>query len=574
MKVSFGRQRNKMINAILSGVSLFICLLMHNCIAFAQSPSTEITINVNEITSPYKPIWSYFGYDEANFTTMKDGKKLLKELSHLSDSPVYVRMHNLLTSGDGKADLKWSSTNVYTEDANGNPVYNWQIVDSIFDVLIARGIKPIAEIGFMPEALSVKPEPYRHHWKPGVPYDSIYTGWAYPPKDHKKWSELIYQWVKHCIKRYGEPEVKTWYWEVWNEPNISYWKGTMEQYFTLYDYTVDAVKRALPVAKVGGPTSTGPRWDKAGNFLKEFLQHCVDGKNDATGEKGAPLDYITFHAKGSPSVVNSHVQMNMAVQLQDVAKGFEIISSFPSLKNLPVIIGEFDPEGCAACSVDYSPQNAYRNGTMYSSYTAASFAQLYAMEKKYNVNLTGAVSWSFEFENEPWFAGFRDLATNGVDKPVLNVFRMFGMMKGNMLSINNSDKISLQTITDSSVRNNSYVDALATSDVHTMYIMLWNYHDDENKKIDAGINLILQGLTSNSITLNSYIVDENHSNAYNVWKKMGSPQQVSKKQFNELQRSGQLQKNVSDKRLKANNAALNYHLILPGQAVVLLKLSW
>ncbi len=572
--VSVHRCSNKMINPFLLRIMIFICSLTYNCIVFAQSSSAEITINTRNTTGPYNPIWSYFGYDEANFTTMKDGRKLLAELAKLSPSPVYVRMHNLLTSGDGKAALKWSSTNVYTEDANGNPVYNWQIVDSIFDVLIKRGMKPIAEIGFMPEALSTKPEPYRHHWKPGVPYDSIYTGWAYPPKDYKKWSELISQWVKHCIKRYGDAEVKSWYWEVWNEPNISYWKGTLEEYLTLYDYTVDAVKRALPAAKVGGPTSTGPRWNKAGDFLKAFLQHCVDGKNYATGKKGAPLDYITFHAKGSPSVVNGHVQMNMAVQLQDVAKGFEIVNSFPSLKKLPIIIGEFDPEGCAACSVDYSPQNAYRNGIMYSSYTAASFAQLYSMEKKYDVNLTGAVSWSFEFENQPWFGGFRDLATNGVDKPVLNVFRMFGMMKGNMLEVKNSKKISVQTITDSSVRGEPYVDALATIDKHSMYIMLWNYHDDETKKTDAEINLILQKLPSKNITLNTYIVDEDHSNAYTVWKKMGSPQQVSANQFNELQNSGQLQKNESDKPLQIKNATLNYHLILRSHAVTLIKLSW
>ena len=179
-------------------------------------------------------------------------------------------------------------------------------------------------------------------------------------------------------------------------------------------------------------------------FLNNFCNIATDGKNNATGKTGAPLDYITFHAKGEPAVVNDHVQMNMAVQLQDVAKGFEIINSFPSLKHLPVIIGEFDPEGCAACSVQFNPQNAYRNGTMYSGYTAASFAQLYAMRKKYNINLAGAVSWSFEFENQPWFAGFRDLATNGVDKPVLNVFRMFGMMKGNMLEVNNPGAISLR----------------------------------------------------------------------------------------------------------------------------------
>lgn len=561
-------------NFLLAIALLIVGFVMNSIEGFTQPGTTEITIDATKKTRPYKPIWSYFGYDEANFTTMKDGKKLLTELAALSPSPVYVRMHNLLTSGDGKADLKWSSTNVYTEDANGNPVYNWQIVDSIFDVLTKRGIRTIAEIGFMPEALSVKPQPYRHHWKPGVPYDSIYTGWAYPPKDYKKWSELIYKWVKHCIKRYGEQEVKTWYWEVWNEPNIAYWKGTIEEYFTLYDYTADAVKRALPQAKVGGPTSTGPRWDKAADFLKSFLQHCVDGKNYATGKKGAPLDYITFHAKGNPRVVNNHVQMNMAVQLQDAAKGFEIVSSFPSLKKLPIIIGEFDPEGCAACSVDFSPQNAYRNGTMYSSYTAASFAQLYAMEKRYNVNLMGAVSWSFEFENQPWFAGFRDLATNGVDKPVLNVFRMFGRMKGDMLEVNNSNTISLQTIIDSSVCNKPYVDALATIDAHNMYIMLWNYHDDDNKKTDITINLILQQLPSERVTMSSYLVDENYSNAYSLWEKMGSPQRVSEKQFHELQNAGQLQKNTSDKKLNVTNGNLNYHLNLKGQGVVLLKVSW
>jgi xylan 1,4-beta-xylosidase len=553
---------------------IFLMFILEVNTICAQVDTVSITIEAKKNTGLFTPLWSYFGYDEANYSTMKDGKKLLSELAALSTNPVYVRVHNLLTSGDGKAALKWSSTNVYTEDAKGNPVYNWAIVDSIFDVFIKRGIKPIAEIGFMPEALSVKPKPYRHHWKPGISYDSIFTGWAYPPVDYNKWSQLIYQWVKHCIKRYGEQEVRTWYWEVWNEPNIGYWRGTMEEYFTLYDYTADAVKKACPRARIGGPTSTGPRWDKASDFLKQFLQHCTDGKNKATGKKGAPLDYITFHAKGNPAVVNNSVQMNMAVQLQDVAKGFEIINSFPSLKELPVIIGEFDPEGCAACSVQFSPQNAYRNGTMYSSYTAASFAQLYAMRKKYDINLTGAVSWSFEFENQPWFAGFRDLATNGVDKPVLNIFRMFGMMKGNMLEVKNSNKISLEKIIDSSVRGDKpYMDALATLDAKNMYILLWNYHDDDNKKEDAFIKIKLQQLPADNITISCFLVDEVHSNSYTLWKKMGSPQQVSKEKFIELKKAGQLEK-AGDERLKVLNGIINYQLNLKSQGVALLKISW
>ena len=551
-----------------------VCFLFFFHSIFAQTDTVNISIDTKKVIGPYKPIWSYFGYDEANFTTMKDGKKLLTELSQLSNAPVYIRTHNLLTSGDGKAALKWSSTNVYTEDKNGNPVYYWKIVDSIFDAFVKRGIRPIAEIGFMPEALSTNPHPYRHHWKPGVPYDSIYTGWAYPPKDYKKWSELIYHWVAHCIKRYGEPEVKKWYWEVWNEPNISYWKGTREEYFKLYDYTAHAVKRALPAARIGGPTSTGPGWNKAADFLKAFLQHCEDGKNYATGKTGSPLDYITFHAKGNPKVVNKQVQMNMSAQLKDVEKGFEIVNEFPSLKNLPVMIGEFDPEGCAACSVDYSPENAYRNGTMYSSYTAAAFAQLYKMVRKYNINLIGAVSWSFEFENQRWFGGFRDLATNGVDKPVLNVFRMFGKMKGDLLEVNNEEGIPLQTIVDSSVRNQPYVDALSTIDSDTMYVMLWNYHDDENKKTVAWIKLNLENLDGKQATVTSYLVDENHSNAYTIWKNMGSPQQPSKQQITDLENIGHLMKNVPGQKFEISNGNLDYHFKLAGQGVTLLKVSW
>jgi xylan 1,4-beta-xylosidase len=562
-----------LISSLKKLLPFFLVFSVH--IAFGQIDTVNISIDAKNVIGPYNRIWSYFGYDEANFTTMKDGKKLLTELSQLSKAPVYVRTHNLLTSGDGRAALKWSSTNVYTEDKNGDPVYYWKIVDSIFDVFVKRGIRPIAEIGFMPEDLSTKPHPYRHHWKPGVPYDSIFTGWAYPPKDYKKWAELIYQWVTHCVKRYGKDEVNKWYWEVWNEPNIAYWKGTMDEYFKLYDYTAAAVKRALPSARIGGPTSTGPGWNKAADFLKAFLQHCVDGKNYATGKTGSPLDYVTFHAKGNPKVVDKQVQMNMSAQTKDVEKGFRTVNEFPSLKNLPVMIGEFDPEGCAACSVDYSPENAYRNGTMYSSYTAASFAQLYKMARKYDINLVGAVSWSFEFENQRWFGGFRTLSTNGVDKPVLNVFRMFGKMKGEMLRVSNPGGIPLQTIVDSSVRNQPYVDALATIDADTMYVLLWNYHDDENKKTEAWIKLNLENVGAKQATVESYLVDKNHSNAYTAWQNMGSPQQPSKQQIIKLEEIGHLKRNNAGQKFEIdNNGTLNYHFKLQGQAVTLLEVSW
>src|SRR5918998_3195864 len=199
-----------------------------------------IKVDLASEKGPMTPIWAWFGYDEPNYTYMKDGKKLLSEIAALSPVPVYIRAHNMLTTGDGSAAFKWGSTNAYTEDANGNPIYDWKIIDSIFDTYVQRGLKPMAEIGFMPEALSTRPQPYRHDWQPGQPYNKIYTGWRYPPKDYNKWAELVYHWVKHSVDRYGKKEVESWYWELWNEPN-GYWKGTKQEFFKLYDYTVDAV---------------------------------------------------------------------------------------------------------------------------------------------------------------------------------------------------------------------------------------------------------------------------------------------------------------------------------------------
>lgn len=542
---------------------------------FAQEQApVSIQVDLSKTKAPMKPIWAWFGYDEPNYTYMKDGKKLLTEISQLSKVPVYVRVHSLLVTGDGTAALKWGSTNAYTEDANGNPVYDWTIVDKIFDTFIERGMKPIAQIGFMPEALSSHPKPYRHYWKPGDNYNDIYTGWAYPPNDYNKWAELVYQWVKHSVEKYGKKEVESWYWELWNEPNIGYWKGTTEEYIKMYDYSADAVKRALPSAKIGGPEVTGPAWDKSATFLKTFLDHVTKGKNYATGKTGSPIDFITYHAKGSPKVVNGHVQMNMGTQLRDLDKGFEIVASYPSLKKLPIIIGESDPEGCAACSEDLHPQNAYRNGTMYSSYTAASFARKYELAEARGVNLLGAVSWSFEFEDQAWFRGFRDLATNGVDKPVLNVFRMFGMMEGNRVEVNQNLAYDFKKVRDQSVRDAADINALASKSTNSAGVMVWNYHDDNVPAPDAPVEISIKGLPTNKVALLHYRIDKENSNAYEVWKTMGSPKQPTSEQIAILEKAGQLQLLTSPEWITPKNGEAQIKMKLPRQGVSFLHFKW
>jgi xylan 1,4-beta-xylosidase len=536
----------------------------------AQSETVTIRVDAADVVGPMTPIWSWFGYDEPNYTYMKDGRKLLSELAELSPTPVYVRAHNLLTSGDGTPGLKWGSTNAYTEGPDGRPIYDWTIVDRIFDTYVERKMKPLVEIGFMPEALSTKPQPYRHDWMPGLDYGRIYTGWTYPPKDYVKWGELVHQWVKHSVERYGRSEVESWYWEVWNEPDIGYWRGTPEEFRKLYDYAADGLKRALPTARIGGPHVTGPNGQRTQQLLRDFIEHCLRGTNGATGKVGTPLDFVAFHAKGAPRVVDGHVRMGISNQLRAIDNGFKIATSFPELKGKPIIIGESDPEGCAACSVKTNPEYAYRNGTMYSSYTAAQIARTYELADLHKVNLTGTVTWAFEFEGQPYFAGLRDLATNGIDKPVLNVFRMLGKMRGNRVRVRSSSAAPVEEIRDRGVRGQRDVYALAAHGGRDVTVLVWNYHDDDIPVPPANVALTIEGLPNGAASVTHYRIDEDHSNSYAAWVKMGSPQPPGGAQVEDLERAGKLAALAGPKQIRIEGGTMTETFSLPAQGVSLL----
>jgi len=549
----------------------FLMFCFH--LSFSQQAPVSIRVDASQPVGEMRSFWSFFGFDEPNYAIRKDGQKLLTELRQLSPAPVYVRAHNLLTSKGNslRPDLKWGFTDAYHEDKKGNPIYNWSVVDSIVDCYVQRGMKPLMEIGFMPKDLSVKPEPYEHTWSKG---GNLWTGWTYPPKDYNKWRELIYQWVKHSIERYGKQEVSTWLWEVWNEPDIPYWSGTFEEYCKLYDYAADGLKRACPECTVGGPHSTSPRSDKAYAFLTNFIEHCLHGKNFATGKTGTPLQYVGFHAKGSPEFVDGHIRMNMGVQLKDIQRAFEAVNSFPELKDIPVIIGECDPEGCAACSEKRDPKYGYRNGTMYSSYTASSFARIYELMDQYHVNLRGAVSWSFEFEDQEWFAGFRELATHGIDKPVLNIFRMFGLMNGQRLAVRSDHGFSASEIIANGVRGKDDISAIASKDSHSISVMVWNYHDDDLTGAPANVELSLENIGTAEVLIHHYRVDSEFSNSFEKWKSLGSPQQVAPRQYGELERAGQLQLFTSPAWIRTTNRKAVIEFDLPRQGVSLIQLTW
>jgi xylan 1,4-beta-xylosidase len=534
-----------------------------------MSREVSIEIDLTKSLGPWKPIHHFYGCDEPNYAYMKHGKRLLEQLGKTSpDAPVYFRTHNLFSTGDGTPHLKWGSTNIYTEDADGKPVYDFTILDRIMDAYITSNVKPYFQLGFMPKALSTKPEPYEHHWDPKQKYDAIYTGWAYPPKDYGKWSDLCYEVTKHYVEKYGKAEVESWYFQTWNEPNIGYWKGTREEFFKLHDYAIAGVRRALPRARVGGPDLAGP----GGDFMTAFIEHCVNGTNYATGEKGTPLDFISHHAKGMPTSVDGHVRMGINRQLKNIDDGMKTFAKYPQTKNLPIVIGESDPEGCAACQ---GPDLQYRNGTMYSSYTAASFARKIELNDRHGTNLEGALTWAFLFEEQPLFAGFRVLASDDIDHAVLNVFRFFAKLGGERVAVKSSAAISLDDMLANGVRGEADVSALATRDGDRTAILVWHYHDDDVPAAPAKVMITLNGLpaTSSSLTLSEWRIDQDHGNAFPLFVKMGSPKQPTADQLVQLKTAATntlLQKDVT---VTAKDGSASITIELPRQGVSLLELS-
>jgi xylan 1,4-beta-xylosidase len=547
----------------------------------AQTPSTapvSIQVHAAQPIGPYTPIWNYFGADEPNHLYAPNGKKLLGELAASSPVPVYYRPHNLFTTGNGEGSLKWGSTNVYTEKPDGTPVYDFKITDQIFDALIENHIRPLVEIGFMPEALSAHPEPYRHTFPKG----DIFTGWTYPPKDEAKWSKLVAAYAAHLRDRYGS-QTSNWLWEVWNEPDIGYWHGTPEEYDRLYDLTAAAIRKELPAAKIGGPEATGVS-DHSEPFLRQFLDHCAHGVNAATGGTGAPLDFISYHPKGSPKFIDGHVVMNVGAQLRAVERGMQVIASYPEWKHTPIILGESDPEGCAACQ---GSQNGYRNGPLYGVSVAEATMRIYELARKYGLTVQGIVTWAFEFEDQPAFAGFRELATNGIDKPVLNVFRMFGMLGGSRadqtsvrvalpdaawLATESTGAFPVDEVVKNSVTAAPDINAVATRNGPQIEILLWNYHDADVAAPPAEIHLTVDGIAGDEALVTEFRVDAEHSNAYRAWQQMGSPAHPTPGQVEQLQNAGALEQTALDPSPLLHDGKVSLALSLPRQGVMLIRL--
>ena len=260
------RSNQMRIKKHLAYLVLFCCALLP-LDALAQSSGTteeqSVSIDASAATHAFPHFWEHiFGSGRAILSLREDYRQDLQQVKQVT-AMRYVRFHAIFHDEVG----------LYDEDAQGNPVFNFSYVDQIYDGLLANGVRPFVELTFMPNKLAAKEVLQAFWYKPDVS----------PPKDYAKWDEMITQFTKHLVDRYGIDEVSQWYFEVWNEPNLDFWAGEPHQstYFELYDHTARDIKAVSPRLRVGGPATAQAAWADA------FIRHCA--------EKKIPVDFVSSH---------------------------------------------------------------------------------------------------------------------------------------------------------------------------------------------------------------------------------------------------------------------------------------
>jgi len=337
--------------------------------------------------------------------------------------------------------------------------------------------------------------------------------------------------VAHCLARYGEAEVLTWYWELWNEPDIFYWRGTLEEFEKLYDFTAAGVKAAHPGARVGGPSVTNPTIGrKSAEYLDKFLAHTSTGTNFVTGKTGTPLDFITFHVKGGGYSADPKHKRKDPPSVKHlyacVITGYEIISKYPGYKDLECVLSEADPDGWAAGGAWDNVNLNFRNTEYYASYVACSFDKLLKFGKA-NVWNVKALSWAFMFVAERCFEGTRSFSTQGIDKAVFNLFKMYARLGEQQVALTSSGAKDSLKYADLFGRGaGSDIDGVAAlSGSKSLTVLLYNHHDDWDLNGESAVELEVTNLPfdATDYRVEHYRVDATHSNPYPEWIRQGKP---------------------------------------------------
>lgn len=502
----------------------------------ATADMARLVVDCRQWAGPLRRIWTSFGYDELNWTATPRGRRNLATMHTVMEVPYTVRAHNLYTSGTGRGLPHWSSGNVYHEDATGHPVYDWSVIDPIFDAWVHHGCRPIVELGFCPKALVPGSAALALTPMPSV-YSAYEAGlWAWPPRDLRRWHDLVAATVRRYRDRYGRDVVRSWYWEVWNEPDIGYWQGTVEEYCRLYDITVAAVTGVLPEAQVGGPATTG----LGVAFLERFLDHCATGHNASTDGQGTRLDFVSFHTKGAAfhpwrtygplgpegAATTERASPSTRKMLTEIRGNLTAIARHARFRDLPVLVDECDASVPAHWGIYDNANFGYRNTAYYPVFQIQLMKKLLDLDGLDVARVHAATTWSWYFEGDRYFEGTRSLFTAvDIATPLLNAYRMLARLPDQRLHVE-VDRGGARAEPDGADERPE-IDALAATDGRgRVAILVWHHCDDQYRQGEASVTVALRHLpqAGRPLRLRHYRIDHTRSNSHSAWVAAGRPQ--------------------------------------------------
>ena len=461
-------------------------------------PERVISADFNKVEGPLNTLFKEcIGAGRANEGLRADWQQQLAYVKNACDFK-YIRMHGLLTDDMG----------VYKEDSNGNPEYNYQYIDVLYDYLLSIGIRPFVELGFMPSALAS-----------GSKTIFWWRGNVTPPKDYNKWGDLIRNLTQHFTDRYGAEEVKTWYFEVWNEPNLSpgFWSGTQAEYFKLYQYSANAIKSVNKEYRVGGPATAGAAW------VPEMIDFC--------SKNSVPLDFISTHTYGvKQGYLDEYGNSGTVLSKDPMSVSGDILNSRKQISNSSMPNLELH---YTEWSSSYTPSDP-----IHDSYHQAS----YILQKIKQVgNAANSMSyWVFTdiFEEAgsrftPFHGGFGLLNTQGINKPAFYSYKYMNQL-GNkeLINADSTSWVCKDTKGNVQVLLWDFSNTLPKDSVNnqTYYIR------DLPAKSKGIIRINLSDIPEGKYQLEIYKVGYKSNDAYATYLAMGGPNQLTKLQVAEIKK--------------------------------------
>ncbi|HTW46513.1 MAG TPA: hypothetical protein VMD92_01120 [Acidobacteriaceae bacterium] len=455
---------------------------------FAQQSADEIVVDAHAAGTPFPHFWEeMFGSGRANLALRANYRTDLQLVRKVTDFR-YVRFHGIFDDDNG----------VYSENAQGSPVYNWSYVDQIYDGLLANGIRPYVEISFMPRALAAIPKTHAFWYKP---YPS-------PPSDYAKWDALVSAFAQHLIDRYGIEEVSQWYFEVWNEPNIDFWIGQPKEatYFELYDHTARALKAVSERIRVGGPATAQAAW------VGDMIRHAT--------EDHVPLDFVSTHVYGNDTAENVFHDNRTIAPHQMVCAAVDKVHAeieHSARPKIPLIWSEFN--------ATYMNQQEITDSIYMGPWMADTIA-------KCDGKTLMMSYWTFSdvFEEQgviktPFYGGYGIVAEDGIPKPAYDAFALLHELGDERLPAPGDEALVTR-------RKDG-----------TIVLAAWNLvepgqgasGEDGPTKTET---FELKDVKGTHAEIRR--VDAAHGDTLDAWKKMGSPKYPTQEQVEALRRASEM----------------------------------